>query len=78
MKDTLGCRHFGTCGGCSLLDVPIGEQLARKRQAIGELLAPFLPDGVEIAIDLPPRTPRSACMTKFETTRPSFGCMRGP
>ena len=32
------CRHFGVCGGCQSQDVPYGEQLARKRRALQELL----------------------------------------
>src|SRR5262249_38252978 len=36
------CRHFGVCGGCSHLDVPIDVQL-RDKVAAGEALpAPFL------------------------------------
>jgi 23S rRNA (uracil1939-C5)-methyltransferase len=53
----LRCEHFGRCGGCSLLDVPIAEQLAAKRARATELLAPFL-DGIEPEIARPPRTPR--------------------
>ncbi|MBL8755925.1 MAG: class I SAM-dependent RNA methyltransferase [Planctomycetes bacterium] len=53
----LHCPHFGACGGCSSLDVPIAEQLDRKRHRARELLAPFLA-GVEPEIALPPRTPR--------------------
>jgi len=55
--DLLHCPHFGRCGGCTLLDVPIAEQLATKRQRASELLAPFL-DGTTIEFALPPRTPR--------------------
>ncbi|MBK8095843.1 MAG: 23S rRNA (uracil(1939)-C(5))-methyltransferase RlmD [Planctomycetes bacterium] len=53
----LTCTHFGRCGGCSALDVPIATQLARKQQQVAELLAPFLGD-VEVECALPPRTPR--------------------
>lgn len=53
----LHCPHFGRCGGCSQLDVPIAEQLARKRRHATELLQPFL-DGQEVAIAPGPRTPR--------------------
>jgi 23S rRNA (uracil1939-C5)-methyltransferase len=53
----LHCPYFRRCGGCSLLDVPIREQLARKQARARELLLPFL-GGAEPAIDLPPRTPR--------------------
>jgi 23S rRNA (uracil1939-C5)-methyltransferase len=54
---TLHCEHFGRCGGCSALDVPIADQLARKRARVEELLAPFLA-GVAVDCPLPPRTPR--------------------
>ncbi len=54
---TLTCEHFGRCGGCSMLDVPIGQQLAQKQARARELLAPFL-DGQEPAIAPPPRPPR--------------------
>jgi len=37
MSDNV-CRHFGTCGGCSAQDVPYGEQLVRKQQAIETLM----------------------------------------
>ncbi len=57
LDQTQTCRHFGACGGCSLLDVPIAQQLAQKQQRARELLAPFL-DGIEPAITLPPRPPR--------------------
>jgi 23S rRNA (uracil1939-C5)-methyltransferase len=40
----VNCRHFGTCGGCSLPGVPYVEQLARKRAQLSELLG----------IDVPP------------------------
>jgi 23S rRNA (uracil1939-C5)-methyltransferase len=53
----LHCPHFGKCGGCSLLDVPIADQLAQKQRRARELLAPFL-DGLDPAVTLPPRTPR--------------------
>lgn len=53
----LHCPHFGRCGGCSLLDVPIQDQLAQKQARARELLQPFL-DGQDVAITLPPRTPR--------------------
>ena len=53
----LSCRHFGRCGGCSLLDVPIERQLAEKQAQVAALLAPFL-DGLEPEVTLPPRPPR--------------------
>ena len=40
--ETLHCRHFGECGGCSLLDQPIDWQLHDKIAACEKLLAPYL------------------------------------
>ena len=51
------CRHFGTCGGCSLLDQPIAWQLQDKVAACEKLLAPFL-GGQRIAFVTPERSPR--------------------
>lgn len=53
----LHCPHFGRCGGCSLLDVPIERQLAQKQQRARDLLGALLGD-VEPAIAPPPRPPR--------------------
>ncbi len=55
--DVQHCPHFGPCGGCTWLDVPIAEQLDRKQQRARELLAPWL-DGIDVQVTLPPRTPR--------------------
>jgi 23S rRNA (uracil1939-C5)-methyltransferase len=55
--DTPHCRHFGTCGGCSLLDQPIAWQLHDKVAACERLLKPFL-GGQRIAFDTPARSPR--------------------
>ncbi|MCA8973448.1 MAG: class I SAM-dependent RNA methyltransferase [Planctomycetes bacterium] len=56
-RTDLHCPHFGRCGGCTLLDVGIDEQLLRKQTRARELLAPWLL-GIEPAIAPPPRTPR--------------------
>ena len=53
----LTCQHFGACGGCSQLDVPIADQLAHKQAHARELLAPWL-DGVDPMVSLPPHPPR--------------------
>jgi tRNA/tmRNA/rRNA uracil-C5-methylase (TrmA/RlmC/RlmD family) len=53
----LHCPHFGRCGGCSLLDVPIADQLQGKFRRARELLAPFL-DAIDPTVTQPPRTPR--------------------
>lgn len=57
LERTLHCRHFGTCGGCSLLDQPIGWQLHDKLTACEELLRPFL-GAVRIESAAPTWTPR--------------------
>ena len=53
----LHCPHFGPCGGCTLLDQPIGTQLQQKQRKARESLQPFL-GAVDPVISLPPRTPR--------------------
>lgn len=61
-KDIQQCSHFGLCGGCSLLDQPISDQLEAKVQRARELLEPWLngpgSQGIEPEFSLPPRTPR--------------------
>lgn len=57
LQRTLQCRHFGVCGGCSLLDQPIGWQLHDKLAACEELLRPFL-GGHAVECDEPTWTPR--------------------
>jgi 23S rRNA (uracil1939-C5)-methyltransferase len=38
------CRHFGTCGGCSLVTATYDQQLVRKRARLADLLGmPVLP-----------------------------------
>ena len=37
------CKHFGTCGGCTLPGVPYAEQLARKRKELSRLLGIAVP-----------------------------------
>ena len=54
---TQSCLHFGACGGCSLLDQPIGVQLVQKQQRATDLLAPFL-GGRTPKVTPPPRPPR--------------------
>jgi len=57
LEATLSCRHFGTCGGCSALDVPIAQQLEAKLLRLRETVAPWLGD-VELRCPQPPRLPR--------------------
>ena len=51
------CRHFGTCGGCSLLDQPIAWQLHDKVAAVERLLQPFLGEQ-RLAFEAPARSPQ--------------------
>src|SRR5262245_38958478 len=37
--EAVRCRHFGTCGGCSLQDKPYPEQLALKKEKVLAALA---------------------------------------
>ena len=37
------CKHFGTCGGCTLPGVPYAEQLAKKRKDLSRLLGMDVP-----------------------------------
>ena len=46
----MNCKHFGTCGGCSLPGVPYAEQLARKQVRLANLLK----------LDVPPLVPSPA------------------
>jgi 23S rRNA (uracil1939-C5)-methyltransferase len=46
----MNCKHFGTCGGCTLPGVPYAEQLAKKRAELARLLG----------IDVPPLIPSPA------------------
>jgi 23S rRNA (uracil1939-C5)-methyltransferase len=47
----VNCKHFGTCGGCTLPGVPYAEQLAKKRRDLSRLLGidvpPFIPSPLE-------------------------------
>ena len=46
----MNCKHFGTCGGCSLPGVPYAQQLSDKRARLSRLLG----------IDVPPLVPSPA------------------
>jgi len=35
------CKHFGTCGGCSYLDIPYPQELAQKEATLRETLTPY-------------------------------------
>ncbi|MFM1870941.1 MAG: hypothetical protein RL398_363, partial [Planctomycetota bacterium] len=66
----LTCRHFGRCGGCSQLDVPIEHQLQTKREHAATLLAPHLGD-VAVEVTMPPRTPRHDRISLLYPIQPS-------
>ncbi|MBK8980155.1 MAG: 23S rRNA (uracil(1939)-C(5))-methyltransferase RlmD [Planctomycetes bacterium] len=50
------CRHFGNCGGCSALDVPLRLQLDAKLARVAGLLEPFL-GAVRPTVATPPAVP---------------------
>ena len=54
---TQTCRHFGVCGGCSLLDQPVRWQIHDKVEACERLLGTFL-GGQRIRFSLPDRPQR--------------------
>lgn len=58
------CRHFGTCGGCDALDVPLADQLSAKRERVraevGAVLDRHGHEAIEIDIDVPDRVPIGA------------------
>jgi 23S rRNA (uracil1939-C5)-methyltransferase len=54
---TMTCRHFGRCGGCSALDVPMAQQLEAKLVRLRDAVAPWLGDVVPLC-PVPPRLPR--------------------
>lgn len=54
---TFACKHFGVCGGCSLLDQPVAWQLHDKVAQVEAALAPLL-DGVAVEHELPQRPQR--------------------
>ena len=36
----INCKHFGRCGGCTYLDIPYSEELAKKEATLRETLGP--------------------------------------
>ncbi len=55
--ELLDCPHFGTCGGCALLDQPIRWQISDKVARCEQLLAPWL-GGRGVDHRMPERVPR--------------------
>lgn len=54
------CRHFGSCGGCALYDVPAAEYRAHKRETVIRALTKFGLDDAQVAevVEVPPGTRR--------------------
>ncbi|MEZ5965948.1 MAG: 23S rRNA (uracil(1939)-C(5))-methyltransferase RlmD [Planctomycetota bacterium] len=67
MTATPHCRHFGTCGGCTRLDVAIAAQLTGKHAAASAVLAPVL-DGVPLA--QPPTPAATPCHDRTKLLYP--------
>jgi len=42
------CKHFGSCGSCSLYRVAYAEQLREKEVRVAGLLAPFYQREMEV------------------------------
>jgi 23S rRNA (uracil1939-C5)-methyltransferase len=66
---TLHCAHFGHCGGCTALDVPIARQLADKvahaRTVLGDTLG-----AVELQCEAPRDTPHHDRLKLLYPARP--------
>jgi len=45
---TLECKHFGTCGSCSIYELSYEEELAQKKERVLELLSPFNVKDLEV------------------------------
>ncbi len=69
LEGTLSCRHFGRCGGCSALDVPIAAQLEARLAALRAAIGPWLGD-VQPSCPLPPRLPRHDRTQVFYPVQP--------
>ena len=55
------CRHFGTCGGCSLQDLPLADYAATKRAAVqNALMKAGVTAEVLAPVIVPPRSRRRA------------------
>jgi len=72
VSETPRCRHFGRCGGCTLLPVPIEAQLCGKAARVRELLDPWL-GGVGLEVPAPP-----ALAPRFDRTRLLYPVQPGP
>ena len=67
---TLRCAHFGNCGGCTALDVPIASQLAAKAVRAHAVLGDTL-GSVELQLEPPVGTPHHDRLKLLYPARPA-------
>lgn len=53
------CKHFGTCGGCALLNLPYQEQVAKKRAKLQETLKDFWTADIPVTVTDAPKNFRN-------------------
>ena len=46
----LNCKHFGTCGGCALLNLPYADQVAKKQEKLQTILADFWTQEIPVTL----------------------------
>ena len=46
----LTCKHFGTCGGCTLLNLPYEEQVTKKQAKLREILQDFWAGDIPVTV----------------------------
>lgn len=44
------CKHYGVCGGCALLNLPYGEQVAKKQAKLQETLKDFWTADIPVTV----------------------------
>ena len=53
------CKHFGVCGGCSLLNLSYEEQVAKKRAKLQEILKDFWTEEIPVTVTDEPKNFRN-------------------
>ena len=53
------CKHFGVCGGCSLLNLSYEEQVAKKRAKLQEILKDFWTADIPVTVTDEPKNFRN-------------------
>lgn len=53
------CKHFGVCGGCSLLNLSYEEQVAKKRAKLQEILKDFWKKDIPVTVTDEPKNFRN-------------------